>query len=175
MHPRSSARFVSRRHLVIGSGTSLLASAWTGQGNGCDTTRTAASPQADDGVRVLKACLASVPLRGDGAAPTPVWCGRRASNPHDFRHGNLNPARLPIPPRPLWHCLSRVTGTFRCLNRSGRSRQPCNPSCCCRYSPVPPPGRAGFAGRSNGGAALNMLACGHATEIRNRALTVPSP
>src|SRR6516165_12747948 len=29
-----------------------------------------------------------------------VWCGRRDSNPHDFRHGNLNPARLPIPPRP---------------------------------------------------------------------------
>jgi hypothetical protein len=28
------------------------------------------------------------------------WCGRRGSNPHDFRHGNLNPARLPIPPRP---------------------------------------------------------------------------
>src|SRR5262249_16705319 len=30
----------------------------------------------------------------------PWWCGRRDSNPHDFRHGNLNPARLPIPPRP---------------------------------------------------------------------------
>ena len=30
-----------------------------------------------------------------------AWCGRRDSNPHDFRHGNLNPARLPIPPRPL--------------------------------------------------------------------------
>ena len=30
----------------------------------------------------------------------PGWCGRRGSNPHDFRHGNLNPARLPIPPRP---------------------------------------------------------------------------
>ena len=28
------------------------------------------------------------------------WCGRRESNPHDFRHRNLNPARLPIPPRP---------------------------------------------------------------------------
>src|SRR5262245_66303596 len=28
------------------------------------------------------------------------WCGRRDSNPHDFRHWNLNPARLPIPPRP---------------------------------------------------------------------------
>ena len=28
------------------------------------------------------------------------WCGRRGSNPHDFRHRNLNPARLPIPPRP---------------------------------------------------------------------------
>src|SRR5689334_12504312 len=29
-----------------------------------------------------------------------AWCGRRDLNPHDFRHGNLNPARLPIPPRP---------------------------------------------------------------------------
>jgi hypothetical protein len=29
------------------------------------------------------------------------WCGRRDSNPHNFRHWNLNPARLPIPPRPL--------------------------------------------------------------------------
>ena len=28
------------------------------------------------------------------------WCGRRDLNPHDFRHGNLNPARLPVPPRP---------------------------------------------------------------------------
>ena len=37
------------------------------------------------------------------AAPKPLilrWCGRRGSNPHDFRHGNLNPARLPVPPRP---------------------------------------------------------------------------
>src|SRR3569833_2863591 len=32
----------------------------------------------------------------------PVWCGRRDLNPHDLRHGNLNPARLPIPPRPPW-------------------------------------------------------------------------
>ncbi len=28
------------------------------------------------------------------------WCGRRDSNPHNFRHWNLNPARLPVPPRP---------------------------------------------------------------------------
>jgi len=52
----------------------LLASAWTSPGSGCDAGRTAAATQADDGVRVLKACLASVPLRGDGVAPTPVWC-----------------------------------------------------------------------------------------------------
>ncbi len=32
--------------------------------------------------------------------PGRIWCGRRDSNPHDLRHGNLNPARLPIPPRP---------------------------------------------------------------------------
>ncbi len=30
----------------------------------------------------------------------PKWCGRRDSNPHDVSHWNLNPARLPIPPRP---------------------------------------------------------------------------
>jgi FtsP/CotA-like multicopper oxidase with cupredoxin domain len=30
--------------------------------------------QADDRVRVLKACVASVALRGEGAAPIPVWC-----------------------------------------------------------------------------------------------------
>jgi FtsP/CotA-like multicopper oxidase with cupredoxin domain len=74
LHLRSSARFVSRRRLLIGSGTSLLASAWRGPGNCCDVTPAAASPQADDGLRMLKACLASVPLRGDGLAPTPVWC-----------------------------------------------------------------------------------------------------
>src|SRR5271165_4629766 len=28
------------------------------------------------------------------------WCGRRDSNPHDLRRWNLNPVRLPIPPRP---------------------------------------------------------------------------
>ena len=37
---------------------------------------------------------------GSFAKEPPGWCGRRGSNPHDFRHGNLNPARLPIPPRP---------------------------------------------------------------------------
>src|SRR5256714_9656194 len=34
---------------------------------------------------------------GQGLA---VWCGRRDLTPHDFRHWNLNPARLPVPPRP---------------------------------------------------------------------------
>ena len=28
------------------------------------------------------------------------WCGRRDSNSYALRHWNLNPARLPIPPRP---------------------------------------------------------------------------
>ena len=35
-----------------------------------------------------------------------AWCGRRDSNPHNFRHWNLNPARLPVPPRPLLASLS---------------------------------------------------------------------
>ncbi len=45
--------------------------------------------------------------RGDPAElrPSPRhgrsrWCGRRDSNPHDVSHWNLNPARLPVPPRP---------------------------------------------------------------------------
>ena len=29
------------------------------------------------------------------------WCERRDSNSYTLRHRNLNPARLPIPPRPL--------------------------------------------------------------------------
>ena len=29
------------------------------------------------------------------------WCGRRDLNPHDLRRWNLNPVRLPVPPRPL--------------------------------------------------------------------------
>ena|GEM_PF-6152388 len=29
------------------------------------------------------------------------WCGRRDSNSHTLRHWNLNPACLPISPRPL--------------------------------------------------------------------------
>ena len=43
------------------------------------------------GAGASRRCAASMHL---------AWCGRRDSNPHDFRHGNLNPARLPIPPRP---------------------------------------------------------------------------
>src|SRR5690242_14743600 len=35
-----------------------------------------------------------------GQTPESAWCGRRDSNPHNFRHWNLNPARLPVPPRP---------------------------------------------------------------------------
>ena len=41
--------------------------------------------------------------RSDGffkAACFLVWCGRWESNPHSLRNGILNPARLPIPPRP---------------------------------------------------------------------------
>jgi FtsP/CotA-like multicopper oxidase with cupredoxin domain len=51
-----------------------MAAAWTHPGNGSDVARTTASTQADNGVCLLKACVASVALRGDGAAPTPVWC-----------------------------------------------------------------------------------------------------
>ncbi len=35
-----------------------------------------------------------------GAHGRQDWCGRRDSNPHDLRRWNLNPVRLPVPPRP---------------------------------------------------------------------------
>jgi hypothetical protein len=33
-----------------------------------------------------------------------IWCERRGSNPHIFRHRILSPARLPIPPRSHAQC-----------------------------------------------------------------------
>src|SRR5262245_13931093 len=47
-------------------------------------------------------CIPRVFVLGWEAAGLLVgaWCGRRDLNPHDLRHGNLNPARLPVPPRP---------------------------------------------------------------------------
>jgi hypothetical protein len=36
----------------------------------------------------------------DQCHPNGLWCGRRDSNPHSLRRWNLNPVRLPIPPRP---------------------------------------------------------------------------
>src|SRR5262249_60927582 len=49
------------------------------------------------------------------AAFVSAWCGRRDLNPHDSRHGNLNPARLPVPPRPQ--------GAPSALNRYRRATQ----------------------------------------------------
>src|SRR5262249_39042792 len=40
-----------------------------------------------------------------------TWCGRRDLNPHALRHGNLNPARLPVPPRPQRAPAVPVPGT----------------------------------------------------------------
>ena len=37
------------------------------------------------------------------------WCGRRDLNSYAFRHWNLNPARLPIPPRPQAYYSNLVT------------------------------------------------------------------
>ena len=37
------------------------------------------------------------------------WCGRRDLNSYALRHWNLNPARLPIPPRPQAHYSNLVT------------------------------------------------------------------
>jgi hypothetical protein len=64
------------------------------------------------------------------------WCGRRDSNPHDLRHRNLNPARLPVPPRPralhlprclpgcLPGCLPRRSGALLLWRRKSTDR-PC--------------------------------------------------
>src|SRR5215469_12549695 len=41
------------------------------------------------------------PWHSSGPLRAPLeWCGQRDLNPHDFRHWNLNPARLPVPPCP---------------------------------------------------------------------------
>ena len=37
------------------------------------------------------------------------WCGRGDLNPHDLHRWNLNPVRLPIPPRPQRHLPKRPT------------------------------------------------------------------
>ncbi len=51
----------------------------------------------------LQACNAqaeAIAERWRFSARKRSWCGRRDLNPHDLRHWNLNPARLPVPPRP---------------------------------------------------------------------------
>src|ERR1700677_808258 len=57
------------------------------------------------------------PSRWRIACNAPQWCGRRDSNPHDFGHRNLNPARLPVPPRPRSALLvcEEAVGTGRAL------------------------------------------------------------
>ena len=44
------------------------------------------------------------------------WCGRGESNPHALRRWNLNPVRLPVPPRP------RSVAAFGPSWRSGQPR-----------------------------------------------------
>ncbi len=60
------------------------------------------------------------PLRPARIHQPLCWCGRRDSNPHDFRHWNLNPARLPIPPRPQ----GATTGSIL-RRRRQRRKYPC--------------------------------------------------
>ena len=45
----------------------------------------------------------SIPSKIVCFRPMNGWCARRESNPHVFRHWNLNPARLPVPPRARGH------------------------------------------------------------------------
>lgn len=77
------------------------------------------SAQPDTGAPALKACVASVPLRGSGAVPTPVWCyGGSVPGPvlrvrrgEDLR-GKLANA-LPQPTEIIWHGIraADVSGT----------------------------------------------------------------
>ena len=57
-------------------------------------------PHANHAPTVARSIAAASVSRRWRCAPAKVWCGRRDSNPHDFHHRNLNPARLPVPPRP---------------------------------------------------------------------------
>ena len=54
---------------------------------------------AGPSIWLLRLTMAIV-SHGCCSAPVKIWCGRRDSTPHDFHHRNLNPARLPVPPRP---------------------------------------------------------------------------
>ena len=48
----------------------------------------------------LNWCRKILPMRLLPVRLLQVWCGRRDLNPHELPHWNLNPARLPVPPRP---------------------------------------------------------------------------
>src|SRR3569623_1901140 len=61
------------------------------------------------------------------------WCGRRDSNPHILRYWNLNPARLPVPPRP--HGTPPVAALSSSDARGGKRRRFARP--CLRLAPPP--------------------------------------
>ena len=42
------------------------------------------------------------------------WCGRRDLNSHAVKHWNLNPARLPVPPRSRWPYLGHGQPNRQC-------------------------------------------------------------
>jgi FtsP/CotA-like multicopper oxidase with cupredoxin domain len=115
---KPSTRFLSRRSLLIGCGSALTTAAVV-PGSGADTTRTGMSAQPDKGAPVLEACVARVPLRGPGAAPTPVWCYGgslpgpvlRVKRGEDVRRKLAN--ALPQPTAMIWHGIraTEVSGT----------------------------------------------------------------
>src|SRR5216684_2392580 len=87
-------------------GVNLLP-AWSGL-NGPDIVNSGrrATPKPAPVVRRTPFLRATGPSRDRSSSihhanAVSAWCGRRDSNPHNFRHWNLNPARLPVPPRPL--------------------------------------------------------------------------
>src|SRR5262245_37412025 len=81
------------------------------------------------------------------------WCGRRDLNPHDLRHWNLNPARLPIPPRPprLSECPTSISQIFLAASAFSSVAQA-------------PPARPFSSIPSNKRAGESLLAC--AGELR---------
>ena len=71
----------------------------------------------------------SINLRCCPSRRWPEWCARRDSNPHIFRYWNLNPARLPIPPRPRASAPRRgMLGRAYSKDRRGGNRLKANPA-----------------------------------------------
>ena len=102
--PRRSISAVSSR-ATRGSGrrTRIRSEAWRGEGCRASLRPTASRFPALILERPVLPGLRRIQAPPCGELIGPCyhsWCGRWESNPHSLRNGILNPARLPIPPRP---------------------------------------------------------------------------